>query len=341
MSDQPNEGGQPGTVTSGRTTLEDAMAVSRQRRQGNAASQGQPAQAAASSPAPVAPASRGGAPVPQPAEARDSVSLTGEETAEQLASLGITSPNAHERIRELGREKNEAVNQLKLQEAQMNEIRARMEAMEARGGKGEPEPTPPKREIPIPPYEVPFPEEGSYQEQEDWKLDKRIYEQAALIARKELSAFVPELGKYLNPIMENHARSEREAAWGEVVPHLEKMGVKRSEVENTVHAMLQQNPALSLQGAVWQAVAYENIPIAERVRQAAAPQSATPPDAISTPGSGRTSPTPPPRKDENPLEALQRVAQEAQGQGRVGLANFFGEFRRAGAINVQAPGQVF
>lgn len=343
MTDQLNQGGSQATATA-RQSPPSVQGLFAQRRMAAEQQQGEAQHGQAESPpAAVAPAPSGGAPEPQPpqdgGQAQEPASLTGAETDEELTSQGIGSPSAHERIRELGRAKNEA-------EARAQALESRLEALEARFQSGD---KPNRDEAPEPPrgpelqpYPEPYPKDGTYEEQEAWERDSRVWEMSQRVAASHNQELISALGEVVGPIVADFHGRQREEAWGRVTPILEQMGVARDEVEPSVVAMLKANPSLNLEGAVYQAIAYNKIPVAERVQARAAPAEATPPEVVNRPGAGRVDPNAGNKPTAvDPVEQLRLVAETSRGKGREGMTQLFSALRQAGAVRQQVPGQTY
>lgn len=275
--------------------------------------------------------------------AEQPASLTGQETAEQLRERGIESPRAHDRIAELGQQKNQAQLRAELAEARLAEMTARLDSLETRVGRPGIEPEEP---VSIPPRAFPEQhpgEDASYEKIEAWEQRKREYEVGSLAARHELSDFVPQLGKLLQPLMDAHAKTERESAWAKVTPAIEQLGVRRDEIEPTVMEMIRQNPNLSLEAAAYNAITFNGISVADRVRKTqATPPAGSIPPSVSVPGDGRLAPRPAPqgsgqRGQDDALARLKQIADTSVGTGDDGMRNYFAALRQAGMIRQPHP----
>lgn len=279
------------------------------------------------SPAPV----EGGAAASEQAETP--ASLTGAESPDELTAQGF-SPNAQDRIRELGRQKNEAESKYASLEQRFERLLGVVEGMQ---GQGQAEVAPEPQEIPIPEFSEPRPDADDYEAIQRWEMKKMVHDEAHRIVRNEFSEFVPQLGQAFGPVVEDFARRQREQEWSKIEPTLKGMGVAREEIEQEVNAMIQAQPQLNVAAAAYNAIAYKEIPVHERVRKAAIPEGSTPPEAVTNPGSGRRPVQQGQGQPADPMAQLQQLATEAQGQGELGLARLFGGMRQLGGIRKQQP----
>lgn len=266
-------------------------------------------------------------------QAEPPASLTGAESPDELNAQGF-SQNAQDRIRELGRQKNEAESKYAQLEQRFEQL---LGTLEGRQGQGQAEAAPEPQEIPIPEFAEPRPDPDDYEAMQKWEMRKMIHDEANRIVRNEFSQFVPQLGQAFGPVVEDFARRQREQEWSKIEPTLKGMGVAREEIEDEVNAIIQAQPQLGVAAAAYNAIAYKEIPVHERVRKAAIPEGSTPPQAVSNPGSGRRPQQQGQGQQTDPMAQLQQLATEAQGQGELGLAKLFGGMRQLGGIRTQKP----
>lgn len=227
----------------------------------------------------------------EPAEqerAEDPVTLTGEESDEELTNLGYqhSQPKTAERIRRLARERNEASQQLK-------ELQARLERLEA--GKEESRLT-----------EAATPKQPRHLTEDDWKFDEKgwrdanpepdrddydahakweyrldaareAHGQSIQQVRKLAEAIAPQLAE----VRHSEARKRYEQEWDGFKEDLNRFGTSREEIEPAVLEIIRQHPTHSVESAGYLAMKYLG------VLDGAKPGGPKP-APVQKPGQGRT-----------------------------------------------------
>ena len=247
-------------------------------------------------------------------QAEGSVSLTGQETNEDLQQVGFdVSDKTYDRIRHLARTAKEERENRHLLEQELQQLRGQI------GAQQQVAPQQPPR---LEPFSEAFPEDGSLEEQESWRIRKEAYG----IAQAEVMKLAQSFAGVMTPMLQRQAMAEREQEWEQVSPGLRRIYVAREELEPMVDAILQSNPQLGLKTAVLASL--ENLGMADeffaRAGSAVRPPEPSPP-AVSVPGSGRAERVPAAQPTAaTPMEQVQelyRQAQEYAKSGRQDLAD--------------------
>jgi len=271
----------------------------------------------------------------------DPASFTGQETDEQLASMGYTSVGTQERIRRLAIERNEA-------QVRANEADQRLASIEQRLGMApqfgglpqqaqvpaENQQTQPSLEdLPIEDYAVaandPFPEDGDFEEQQSWRQRERAYEFNERRTMQHMLRMGQVMQNAIMPVVHSHVTQQRETQWAEIDPVVKAAGTSRAEIQPLVDQILQRQPDRSVSDAVYQAMGMAGVNIGEVITSArsAAPQ---PTPVVTTPGQGRTAPV---GHVQNPATQFQPASQSVStGDPDDALASLFKARRESSGI---------
>ena len=347
MDQNPNNQAPQETQAESSGGLAGALAQRRQEMLARGANQAQFVRGNSPQPAP-AQAEASSVPEPQPQEsgqqAEGSVSLTGEETEQQLRDMGYDGERVQDRVRKLALERNEAVNR-------QAELEQRLQAIESQMNQGQPQQNaqqqapqvpqqPDPRDLPIPDYEETtgdkFPEDGSYEDQEQWRLRKQTYEMVKRESRAEIMQFSEVVQKILTPLVRKEAMQQREEQWGEVGPVLEALGTSREEVQPYVDEILRMQPDRSVGDAAYQALGLAGVNVLDAV-QARRPAEGAEPPPVAMPSQGR--PGPVSQSQDPAAQQLQQIGQRQQqagGQAANLLAEMWKGRRQAGLIRPQS-----
>ena len=150
-----------------------------------------------------------------------------------------------------------------------------------------------------------YPEDGTEEEQTNWKIRKEAHKVASKQTMEGLSAFATMLA----PTLAQQAHQSRNVEWEKMGSSLNQHGIGRQELEGTVNAILQREPHRSLRSAVFDAM---------DMHGHLGGQGRSVPN-VATPGQGRTEPAsaPPPETTENDdLLNLMDLARQQGGANR-------------------------
>jgi len=218
-------------------------------------------------------------------KATNPATLTGNETADELQQLGFSSEASHKRIKDLAGRANAAEGETERLRAEVEQLR--IQAQQAPPTSQEP---PAPRDIPVEEYEVPYPNDGTYEEQEAWRLEDLIHRISQKNSRKEVMAMTQNIGTVFGPLLQKDAMSERDAGWAEIEDGLKELGTSREELEPYVKEVLKRQPDRGVQDAAFQVLEHATgrspWAIMQDMRPAATPQV----PAAAVPGGGRTVP---------------------------------------------------
>ncbi len=254
-----------------------------------------------------------------PEVAEPPASLTGQESDEQLASLGYNSQKSRERFRKLARERNQAMEQTETLRGEVETLRSVLQNLQHHE---ENQPAP--RQVPLQPFNEEFPHDGTLEEQESWGRRKETHE----LIQQHLYEFAQANARVLAPLMQHRAMTEREAEWQRLDGDLERFGTTREEIEPVVQAIFKNEPTRDLRSVVYDAMGSMGM---------LAPMENPEPPPVSTPGHGRSAPptAAPPEADartqalDELMLAKQAGASGRQAEAQRHMTRYFALMRRA------------
>jgi len=239
-------------------------------------------------------------------QAQEPTSLSGTETQEELTNMGYGSQSS-ERIRKLARERNEA------KEAQEKAIQENAQwrswyeqnAAQQQTGQVQQATNNFGNEPTMEAFSEVFPEEGTMEEQESWKIRKEAHK----IAQTETMKAMKAVANLVGPMFAQNAQTARESDWKGLGPELQRFGTSREELEPLVAEMLRQQPTRDLRGTAYDAMAMIG---------ALNPDSHTAPPPVATPGSGRTAPAAKPPPQQTRADMVTGLLSKMKTQGTEG-----------------------
>jgi hypothetical protein len=169
-----------------------------------------------------------------------------------------------------------------------------------------------------------FPEDGTDDEQLNWKIRKEAHGIATRQTYEGLSAFATMMA----PTLAQQAATTRNSEWATVEKSLEPYGASRTKIEGTVETILQQQPHRSLRSAVFDALDMHGY-----LGTDGAPSVPN----VSQPGQGRTDPAAQPTREPSADDVMRDMIGLAKDQGKANrqsdslntLANIFQKGRSA------------
>ena len=215
----------------------------------------------------------------QAQEPHDPATLTGNESEDELKQLGY-SDRVRERIQTLARERNQFQQEAERMQQEQN----------ARAAEADQPPRPQTRPgangAPVFEFPDPPPEDASFEEEQDYKMRKMVWETANQVSGMHNMEMAKGINTIVGPMLQEHYRGHREAEWGEVEGVLNRTGLTREEIEPAVNSILQNAPDRGVKDAVFQTlVALGGDPFSA---PAAQPRPEVP--VVSVPGGGRVAP---------------------------------------------------
>jgi len=158
-------------------------------------------------------------------------SFTGNETAEQLNEVS-KNPSTHNRIQKLAQERN-AATQAQLQaEQQVGQLRQQAEEQRQQLELAQQSRQPQVDQFA---FKEQFPEEGSIEEQESFRIRKEAYERDTLPALKQQAEY---FAKLTAPLQQEAAMRSIEGEWNGIADIMERNGTSRAELEPMVMQVL-------------------------------------------------------------------------------------------------------
>lgn len=241
--------------------------------------------------------------------------ITGDESGEQLEEMGLQSKTgaAHERIRKLARERNEAKKENELLRQELLKSRVSPQGgQESGGGAKAQQPGPP-------PFNVPEPgPNASDEEKFRWAVKKEAHEASWESTMK----FGAELINALAPALRGTLESQHEKEWDALSPSLEAAGTSRDELEPLVAEVRKQEPHRSLRSITFDIMDRMNL-LGGRAA-APTPPASTKPGANGKPRVPGTAQAP---KSKAPTrqESLQALRQSVESGDRMGANGLLGK----------------
>lgn len=251
-------------------------------------------------------------------------SLTGEESDEELKSLGYGTDRSRNRVKRLLEERNTALSRADQIEQSFIQLQQEVAALRQNGNGHQAAAQAQevlKLEMP------PFPESGTVEEQEQWREEEKFLKRF----KKQIIPYTQQLMSTLAPALRDVASSAEEREWSDLNKDISAFGYERGEIEPYVQKARQipQYANIPLRGLVYQVIGE----LRRKDSRPAIPRT-------STPGKGRTAPPAETKPAEQPN--VRRTAHEnfmgAMGQTdpRAKL-NAFTQLFRSGVIRVKPP----
>lgn len=183
----------------------------------------------------------------QPSTEGNDAGLNGDESGEQLEDQGFPSKTgaAHERIRKLARERNEAKKENELLRQELLKSRVVPQNGQANGAQNG---NHPQVQPGPPPFDRPAPDQNASDEEKlDYLIDKKAHERGWHHAMR----LGQELVQALAPALAGPLEAAREKEWDQLGPSLDLAGTSRDEMEPLVNEVLKADPRRSLRSATF------------------------------------------------------------------------------------------
>jgi len=261
-----------------------AAAIFAQRRAEAIAKDLEPAEPGESgeSPTPTTPAdtppSQAATPKAEPPQQTPSEPATEEPSGtEDPVGWDQLSGPAQERFRKLARERNELLKGQEQTQAQMKMLMEMVQRQQAAGANPQQAAQGTAEALAPVEFNEPFPEDGSLEEQAEWKQAKHAFEASQRATQGEIKRFIYALAPHLQQVY----TIQQEKEWQDVP--LKKWGLTREEVEPAIERIRQQRPGTSIKAAFFEALAESGVDVPMRT------QAPTPPQ-VQQPGAGRQVP---------------------------------------------------
>ena len=173
-------------------------------------------------------------------------------------------------------------------------------------------------------FEEEFPEDGTEDEQMNWRIRKEAHQIATKQTYEGLSAFATMMA----PTLAKQAANERDKEWSGVEKSLKSYGASRDALQGTVDTILQQAPHRSLRSAVFDALDMHGFLGTDGGQSV---------PSVAQPGQGRTEPAAQPTREPTADDVMRGMVGLAKEQGAANkqhdslntLANIFRKGRSA------------